>query len=112
MDISQRFSDWWHQRRHRIRYHADGDYFRIWVADDRRPHVEIELESRSKGFQWFFSFYLVFLAESELGHKDAILLLDEPGLNLHPTAQQELISFFEELFKNQPTGLHYPFALF
>lgn len=96
-DISTRFSDWWSQRRHKIRYHADGDYFRIWVADDRRPDVEIELEARSKGFQWFFSFYLVFLVESDEGHKDAILLLDEPGMNLHPTAQQELLGFFERL---------------
>jgi predicted ATP-dependent endonuclease of OLD family len=97
LDITKRFSNWWKQRRHQIRYHADGQYFRIWVADDRRPGVEIELESRSKGFQWFFSFYLVFLVESEEGHKDAVLLLDEPGLDLHPTAQQELIAFFESL---------------
>lgn len=96
-DISARFSDWWSQRRHRIRYQADGDYFRIWVADDRRPDVEIELEARSKGFQWFLSFYLVFLVESAEGHKDAILLLDEPGMNLHPTAQQELLAFFERV---------------
>ena len=61
IDISRRFSNWWSQRRHAIRYHADGEYFRIWVADNLRPDMEIELESRSKGFQWFFSFYLVFL---------------------------------------------------
>ncbi len=97
LDITKRFSEWFRQRRHRIRYHADGDYFRIWISDDRRPGVEIELESRSKGFQWFFSFYLVFLVESDEGHKDAVLLLDEPGLNLHPTAQQDLIAFFEVL---------------
>jgi len=60
-DISLRFSEWFGQRRHKIRYQADGSYFRIWVSDDRRPDVDIELESRSKGFQWFFSFYLVFL---------------------------------------------------
>lgn len=96
-DISLRFSEWWSQRRHKIRYHADGDYFRIWIADDKRPDVEIELEARSKGFQWFFSFYLLFLVESNEGHKDAILLLDEPGMHLHPTAQQELIDFFEKL---------------
>lgn len=58
-DISLRFSEWWSQRRHKIRYHADGDYFRIWITDDKRPDVEIELEARSKGFQWFFSFYLL-----------------------------------------------------
>ena len=66
------------------------------MSDDKRPGIDIELESRSAGFQWFFSFYLVFLVEFEEGHKDAVLLLDEPGLHLHPTAQQELIAFFEE----------------
>ncbi|TDQ84457.1 putative AbiEii toxin of type IV toxin-antitoxin system [Dongia mobilis] len=113
LDISAKFSNWWSQRRHKIRYHADGDYFRIWVADDRRPDVEIELEARSKGFQWFFSFYLVFLVESGDGHKDAILLLDEPGMHLHPTAQQELIGFFETLAeKNQLLySTHSPFLI-
>ena len=113
LDISRRFSAWWSQRRHKIRYHADGDYFRIWIADDRRPDVEIELEARSKGFQWFFSFYLVFLVESAEGHKDAILLLDEPGMHLHPTAQQELIAFFEVLSeKNQLLySTHSPFLI-
>lgn len=102
LDITERFSKWYGQRRHSIDYQADGDYFRIWIADDRRPGTKIELESRSKGFQWFFSFYLIFLVESEEGHKDAILLLDEPGLHLHPTAQQELIALFENLSeKNQ-----------
>lgn len=113
LDISKRFSDWWQQRRHEIVYEADGNYFRVWISDDRRPGVKIELESRSKGFQWFFSFYLVFLVESEDGHKNAILLLDEPGLNLHPTAQQELISFFEALSeKNQILySTHSPFLI-
>ena len=112
-EISNKFSNWWHQRRHKIRYDADGDFFRIWVTDDRRENIEIELESRSKGFQWFFSFYLVFLAESDGEHKNAILLLDEPGLHLHPTAQQELIAFFEDLSrKNQILyTTHSPFLI-
>ena len=112
-DISSRFSEWWSQRRHKFRYQADGDYFRIWVADDVRPDIEIELEARSKGFQWFFSFYLVFLVESEGFYKDAILLLDEPGLHLHPTAQQELIPFLENLSeRNQLVyTTHSPFLI-
>ncbi|MYA07535.1 MAG: AAA family ATPase [Holophagales bacterium] len=113
LDISRRFSAWFGQRRHKIRYQADGPYFRIWISDDRRPDVDIELESRSKGFQWFFSFYLVFLVESDEGHKDAILLLDEPGLHLHPTAQQELMGFFETLSKDNPLiyTTHSPFLI-
>ena len=113
LDISKKFSDWFGQRRHKVRYHADGPYFRIWVSDDRRPDVDIELESRSKGFQWFFSFYLVFLVESDEGHRDAILLLDEPGLHLHPTAQQELVTFFEALAEDNPLiyTTHSPFLI-
>lgn len=113
LDISTKFSHWFGQRRHKIRYQADGPYFRIWVSDDRRPDVDIELESRSKGFQWFFSFYLVFLVESDEGHKDAILLLDEPGLHLHPTAQQELMAFFETLAEDNPLiyTTHSPFLI-
>ena len=113
IDITRKFSQWFGQRQHKIKYQADGQYFRIWVSDDRRPDVDIELESRSKGFQWFFSFYLIFLVESEEGHKNAILLLDEPGLHLHPTAQQELMSFFENLAKNNPLiyTTHSPFLI-
>ena len=113
LDITKRFSAWWQQRRHKISYQADGPYFRIWVSDDRRPDVDLELESRSKGFQWFFSFYLVFLVESEEGYKDAILLLDEPGLHLHPTAQQELLGFFETLSETNPIiySTHSPFLI-
>ena len=53
------------------------------------------------------------VVESEEGHKDAILLLDEPGLHLHPTAQQELIAFFEKLAeKNQLIyTTHSPFLI-
>ena len=113
LDISRKFSAWWSQRRHKIRYHADGDYFRVWVTDDLRPDVEIELEARSRGFQWFFSFYLVFLAESGSRHQNAMLLLDEPGLHLHPTAQRELIAFLDKLSeKNQLAyTTHSPFLI-
>ena len=113
LDISREFSAWWSQRRHRIRYHADGDYFRVWVADDHLTDVEIELEQRSKGFQWFFSFFLVFLVEAKVGHKRAILLLDEPGLHLHPTAQQELAAFLADLSQTNQLvyTTHSPFLI-
>ncbi|MDE0260178.1 MAG: AAA family ATPase [Gammaproteobacteria bacterium] len=112
-DISTRFSEWYkEQREHRIRYQADGSYFRIWTSDSKAG-APIELEQRSKGFQWFFSFYLVFLVESDHGHKDAVLLLDEPGLHLHPTAQQELLLFFDKLVETNQIlyTTHSPFMI-
>lgn len=95
-DLTRKFRSWWKQGDYRFRFQADGNHFRIWVSDDRRPE-EVELEGRSRGLQWFFSFYLVFLVESMQAHKGAILLLDEPGLSLHPLAQEDLSRFFENL---------------
>ncbi|WP_371423381.1 AAA family ATPase [Tardiphaga sp.] len=96
--LTSRFKDWWKQGDYRFRFEADGNHFRIWVADSRRP-AEVELEGRSTGLQWFLSFYLVFLVESggDGEHEDAILLLDEPGLSLHPLAQYDLSKFFDNL---------------
>lgn len=95
-DLTQKFREWWKQGTYRLRFQADGSHFRIWVSDDQRPE-EIELEGRSTGLQWFLSFYLVFLVEAAGAHKNSILLLDEPGLSLHPIAQQDLSEFFENL---------------
>lgn len=95
-DLTQRFGEWWKQGDYKFDFEADGDHFRIWVSDKNRP-AKVELEDRSTGLQWFLSFYLVFLVESEQEHRNAILLLDEPGLSLHPLAQRDLSAFFEGL---------------
>ncbi|MCD4829330.1 MAG: AAA family ATPase [Candidatus Cloacimonetes bacterium] len=110
--MTRKFSDWWDQRKHKFRYQADGDYLRIWVSDDLDPS-EIELDQRSYGMQYFFSFYLVFLVEAEGAHKDSILLLDEPGLHLHGTAQAKLIEFFKKLSASNQTmySTHSPFLV-
>lgn len=95
-DLTKKFRDWWKQGNYTFEFQADGDHFRIWVSDSKRPE-KIELEDRSSGLQWFLSFYLIFLVESSGVHEDAILLLDEPGLSLHPLAQRDLSAFFENL---------------
>ena len=110
--LSSQFKDWWSQGDYTFRFNADGEYFRIFVSDSERPSP-IELESRSRGLQWFFSFFLVFLAESKDNHRDCILLLDEPGLSLHPNAQTDLIRFFERLSENNQLiyTTHLPFLV-
>lgn len=110
--MTERFRDWWEQRKHKFRYDFQGEYFRIWVSDDLDPS-EIELDQRSLGLQYFFSFYLVFLVESEGAHENCILLLDEPGLHLHGTAQAKVIKFLEKLAQNNQTlyTTHSPFMI-
>lgn len=111
-DLTSKFRDWWKQGKYRFRFQADGNHFRIWVSDDKRPE-EIELEGRSTGLQWFLSFYLVFLVEKAEAHADAILLLDEPGLSLHPLAQRDLSEFFDGLAKTNQLlyTSHSPFLI-
>jgi len=103
-DLTKKFKQWWKQGDYTFEFQADGDHFRIWVSDSRRPE-KVELEDRSAGLQWFLSFYLVFLVESAQGHENAILLLDEPGLSLHPLAQRDLSAFFENLAVTNQLGL-------
>ena len=71
------------------------------------------MEGRSTGLQWFLSFYLVFLVERADAHDDAILLLDEPGLSLHPLAQRDLSDFFKGLAKDNQLlyACHSPFLV-
>jgi hypothetical protein len=110
--LTNEFRTWWKQGDYRFRFEADGNHFRIWVSDDKRPE-EVELEGRSTGLQWFLSFYLVFLVESKDSHAGSILLLDEPGMSLHPLAQRDLSLFFESLAKQNQIiyTTHSPFLI-
>ena len=111
-ELTSKFKDWWKQGNYIFRFQADGEFFKIWVSDDKRPE-EIELERRSTGLQWFLSFFLIFLVESQEAHKGAILLLDEAGLSLHPLAQKDLIAFFDNLAKTNQMiyTTHSPFLV-
>jgi predicted ATPase len=110
--LTERFAEWWKQGDYRFRFEADGNHFRIWVADKRRPQ-EVELESRSTGLQWFLSFFLVFMVESMDAHRRAVLLLDEPGQSLHPLAQRDLSAFFDNLARTNQLvyTAHSPFLV-
>jgi predicted ATP-dependent endonuclease of OLD family len=110
--LTTKFKEWWKQGEYKFRFQADGNHFRIWVSDDKRLE-EIELEGRSKGVQWFFSFFLIFLVESKDSHSNCILLLDEPGISLHPMAQIDLINFFNSLSKENQLiyTTHSPFLV-
>lgn len=95
-ELTISFKKWWLQGNYIFDFQADGNHFRINVSDGLRPE-QIELEGRSRGLQWFFSFFLVFLVETKEEHSNTILLLDEPGLSLHPIAQYDLAKFFKKL---------------
>ncbi|GIJ93470.1 hypothetical protein CAPN002_06880 [Capnocytophaga stomatis] len=65
----------------------------------QRHKITLPLDRRSKGFNWFFSFIVWFSKIQADRNSDYILLLDEPGLNLHASAQADLLKFFNDLSK-------------
>lgn len=70
-----------------LRLEVDGQYLQTLVEDD--SGVLVELDQRSEGFRWLVSFFVVFHAQAADSLKEAVLLLDEPGLSLHALKQQE-----------------------
>lgn len=65
-------------------------------VENRRHRVTVPFDERSRGFVWFFSFLAYFSKLEEESTQPLILLLDEPGLSLHATAQHDLLRFINE----------------
>lgn len=84
------------EKNYNVVYKIDNQFLQILVSDNVRPS-RINLSGRSKGFRWFFSFFLVFLVESKGKLKNSVLLLDEPGIHLHLQAQFNLLDFFKKI---------------
>ncbi|MBX3619368.1 MAG: AAA family ATPase [Rhizobacter sp.] len=57
--------------------------------------MTVPFDDRSAGFTWFFSF-LVKFSQVQKRQGNVIILLDEPGLNLHAKAQSDLLRYFKE----------------
>lgn len=105
----------WKDRALKVRFNLDGQYLDTLVSDPNAAYeVEVNLQERSRGFQWFFSFYVAFFADTRGGRaEDAVLLLDEPGLHLHPHSQADLLAHLEKDFAGNQViyTTHSPFMV-
>lgn len=70
-----------------------------WVMHTRirnKLHdMTVPFDDRSAGFTWFFSF-LVKFSQVRKNQGNVIILLDEPGLNLHAKAQGDLLRYIRD----------------
>lgn len=104
----------WKDRALKIRFNLDGNHLETLISDPTATYdVEVNLSDRSRGFQWFFAFYITFSADTNGGDaENAVLLLDEPGLYLHAKSQSDLLRHFEHDFSNQILySTHSPFMV-
>jgi len=112
MTLTNELSHRWSQKQYEVRFAADGQQLIMFVKDSNSAAL-IPLEERSKGFQWFFSFDMLFMAESKGRFDNCVILLDEPGLHLHAAAQRDLLQRMEAYAKNNQLiySTHLPFML-
>lgn len=71
-----------------------------WILRTRientRHGATTGFDQRSSGFVWFFSFLVWFNQLKKNVAGDLVILLDEPGLALHASAQSDLLRYIEE----------------
>jgi predicted ATP-dependent endonuclease of OLD family len=93
----------WRDRQLKVRFNLDAQFLDTLISDPTAVYdVEVNLNDRSRGLQWFFSFYIGFAADTKGGSaENAVLLLDEPGLYLHAKSQSDLLMHLEKDFPNQ-----------
>lgn len=69
-------------------------FLEVRVKDSRHGFTG-SFDQRSKGFQWFFSFFAAFSEFEDRGNR-VIVLLDEPAMSLHGKAQADFLRFINE----------------
>ena len=82
-------------------------------VENRNHNVTVEFEQRSHGFRRFFSTFCQ-LSALRQAEDDLVLLLDEPGLNLHARAKQEFLDFLKTELATKHTTVytaHSPFMI-
>ncbi len=102
----------WGQLKYEVQFGADSNQFFTFVKD-QKDRALIRLEERSRGFQWFFSFDLLFMHESKGDFRNCVLLLDEPGLHLHPGGQKDLLLLLDSYARDNTLiySTHLPFMI-
>ncbi|WP_291275913.1 AAA family ATPase [Flavobacterium sp.] len=93
-----------------INYH--GNQFLLKFRDS--SNRSYSLNDRSVGFQYFFAFLVNKTYMNKLENQKNILLLDEPGVSLHPEGARDLVKLFEEIAKTDQIvyTTHNPFLVY
>lgn len=90
--ITGAFFDHWEQDHIELIARPEGNKILFGVKEHSGTDL-FKMEQRSRGFQWFLSFYLRI---NRYQDDNVVLLIDEPGMNLHPTAQKNILTVMEK----------------
>ena len=109
-NISGNFKSHWKQDELDLIAELDGETLRLGVKESD-GHLLFKSEQRSKGFQWFLSFYLRLNAADQ--SRTRVILIDEPGLYLHAKAQEDILKELEKISEKSPViiSTHSPYLI-
>lgn len=113
-ELTGNFSGYWKQDTIELSARVTDGNFIICVREKNKT-TQFMPAQRSKGFQWYLAFYLRLKAQSVFEtDRNTVILIDEPGLYLHATAQQDVLKVLESLSNDRIQILfstHSPYLL-
>jgi len=91
IQINEDFKKFWDQDLAELSIDWDTEKLNFWIEENGHSY---EPEIRSQGKRWYMAFYIKVTARSKDKSKN-IILIDEPGLYLHATAQKDVLKKLE-----------------
>jgi predicted ATP-dependent endonuclease of OLD family len=110
--ITGEINEFWKQGEYEVEITYNTPDFVIMIEDETSAEPTPP-SKRSKGFQWFLSFYINFMEGSKGELRNTVLLLDDTGVHLHAEGQKKLLSTLEKLKENNQIiyATHSPFLI-
>ncbi|MFY4816269.1 ATP-dependent nuclease [Haloarcula sp. AONF1] len=105
-EITGEVNNSWTQKQIKLDIDFNGSEFYLSIRDTeltgqgqvtRKPRRP---EERSKGFQWFLSFYIKLNALDNARNKNVVMLLDDPAVYLHPEGKRDWLETIEKISGN------------
>ncbi len=109
--ITGRVNELWRQGTVNVKIGYDGGTLFVYIED--KTEARDPPSRRSDGFQWFLSFYINFMAGTKGEFKNAVILLDNPGVLIHPSGQKDLLKTIEQIAESNQIvyTTHSPFLI-
>jgi predicted ATP-dependent endonuclease of OLD family len=92
--LSGGINEFWTQETYNIHFRIEKERLSVSISDQTYSR-RISPSERSDGFQWYLSFYSALLSEVS-ATAPTVVLLDNPGLELHADGQRDIKRFLEE----------------
>ncbi|NGP87458.1 AAA family ATPase [Fodinibius halophilus] len=107
IEFNEELQKYWKQDQSEVLIEWDSDTVLFFISEENE-HFKPSM--RSKGKQWYLSFYILVSAKTKEEY-DNIILIDEPGLYLHAKAQKDIIKRLNDLPSQILFSTHSPYLI-